>query len=389
LGLATSIPAAASPDTMKERETSTPTGRPRWRRRLAAAAMAVAGAAALYAAAVFGYAYAVTPSIVAGIEASGRLTLDPEAFCERRLAALVAVEDPGFYGHHGVDLTTPGSGWTTMTQGIAKIYYFDGFRPGVLKEGKLRQTLYALAIDARVDKRTQLRIFVNSAYFGTHEGRDVIGFEDAARTYFGKRFGELGDDEYLALIAMLVGPNDYSVAAQPERNRQRVARIKRVLDGSCRPAGYSDVTYEGCDAAGNGREVGVKQRLEAIAAGGQATVDFEVVYDDVHGLWGGVRLRLDGAGTVERIERDRTGTETRAAARVGADRIAELARLLVEIEAWAQREPERPPVPDESRARLSIRFGDERVEIWEWYNDLDRNQRIARVRDLLASIVKT
>jgi hypothetical protein len=141
------------------------------------------------------------------------------------------------------------------------------------------------------------------------------------------------------------------------------------------------VLYGGC-----GEERGMRERLEAVAAGAAAGGDFEVVYDDMHGLWGGETVRLDGSGAVERVSRDRAGGERRATARVAPDRIAEVARLLVEIEAWEQREPERPPVPDESRARLTIRVGQERAEIWEWYNDLARNARIARARDLLVSL---
>ncbi len=130
----------------------------------------------------------------------------------------------------------------------------------------------------------------------------------------------------------------------------------------------------------------MQRRLTAIATGDAAPTDLDVVYDDVHGLWGGVRIRLDGAGAVERVELDRAGAETRTDVRVDADRVAEVARLLVEIEAWEQREPERPPVPDESRARLAIQLGQDRVEIWEWHNDLGRNGRIVRVRDLLLSL---
>lgn len=45
-----------------------------------------------------------------------------------RKAMLLAVEDPAFMRHHGVDLATPGAGMTTITQGLVKILYFpEGF----------------------------------------------------------------------------------------------------------------------------------------------------------------------------------------------------------------------------------------------------------------------
>ena len=34
--------------------------------------------------------------------------------------ALLRVEDPSFYEHHGVDLHTPGQGLTTITQALVK-----------------------------------------------------------------------------------------------------------------------------------------------------------------------------------------------------------------------------------------------------------------------------
>jgi hypothetical protein len=59
---------------------------------------------------------------------------------------------------------------------------------------------------------------------------------------------------------------------------------------------------------------------------------------------------------------------------------------LLEIKAWEQRMPERAPVPDESRATLALRAGDIETSIWEWYNDLAKNTRLARVRSLLIGL---
>ncbi|MBL1127406.1 MAG: hypothetical protein HND44_02685 [Chloroflexi bacterium] len=85
------------------------------------------------------------------------------------------------------------------------------------------------------------------------------------------------------------------------------------------------------------------------------STDFSVQYDDIHGLWGGVWLRISGDGQYEyrRQERgDPEATVTRGT--IPAGNIRALARLLVELEAWQQRTPERAPLPDESRATLTI-----------------------------------
>jgi hypothetical protein len=45
-------------------------------------------------------------------------------------------------------------------------------------------------------------------------------------------------------------------------------------------------------------------------------------------------------------------------------------------------------VPDESRAVLTLRTGGDEATIWEWYNDLGKNARQARVRALLLELVE-
>ena len=87
--------------------------------------------------------------------------LRPGDLSAEQLRILLAVEDPKFFSHPGVDLSTPGAGMTTITQGLVKFLYFDQFRPGL---AKIRQSLLALGFDARTQKSTQLTIFLTSGY---------------------------------------------------------------------------------------------------------------------------------------------------------------------------------------------------------------------------------
>ena len=135
---------------------------------------------------------------------------------------------------------------TTITQGLVKFLYFDKFVPGL---AKIRQSLLAIGFNCRIDKDTQLAIFLNSAYLGSFEGSEVLGFEEAARVYFNVPFRELTREQFIVLVAMCVGPNQFSVALRPEENAERVARIERLLRGECKPQGLRDVYYEGCAAA--------------------------------------------------------------------------------------------------------------------------------------------
>ncbi|HVR43397.1 MAG TPA: transglycosylase domain-containing protein [Thermoanaerobaculia bacterium] len=157
---------------------------------------------------------------------------------------LLRVEDPGFFSHHGIDFGTPGAGMTTITQGLAKIYCFERWRPGVLR--KVRQSLCALVIDASVGKEQQLAVFLNESYFGTDGEMSIRGFPAAARAHFGKAFGELERGDYVRLVAMLIGPNEHHPRRNPQKLAERTRRIEKVLKGECAPSGWRDAHYEGC-----------------------------------------------------------------------------------------------------------------------------------------------
>lgn len=209
----------------------------------------VAGALLIPLAALAAYeAYAVarakarTPALLAAVAAREVRLADIPA---RRLAMLLAVEDPGFYAHRGIDMTTPGAGRTTITQALVKRLYFRRFEPGF---AKIEQSLISrFVLDPAIAKREQLELFLNYASFGNRRGRPIIGFADAARTYFGRDLAALDDQRFLALVAMLIGPNALDPIRHPRENARRVARIEAMLAGRCQPAGVDDVTYAGCD----------------------------------------------------------------------------------------------------------------------------------------------
>lgn len=130
--------------------------------------------------------------------------------------------------------------------------------------------------------------------------------------------------------------------------------------------------------------------LQEIALDQRPYPNFSVQYDDVHGLWGGDWLRVSGDGQYEHRRRERGATEaTVTRGTIPAGHIHALARLLLELEAWQQRTPERTPLPDESRATLTIQVGDTAVTIWEWYNELERNGRVVRLRNKMLTTAVT
>jgi len=179
-----------------------------------------------------------TPGIVASYYSSGAIKIPAKSLSARQLEILLKVEDPSFYEHHGVDFKTPGAGWTTITQALAKQFYFAEFRQGPMK---IAQTLYArFALDPLVSKQQQLDIFINTLYYGN----GTYGLLDAARYYYGKTPGELSEDEFISLSGSLIAPDQLNVEDHPEENSERVRRIKAMLDGTYTPKGLFDITYD-------------------------------------------------------------------------------------------------------------------------------------------------
>ena len=87
-------------------------------------------------------------------------------------------------------------------------------------------------------------VFVNTVYFGHYSGIEVTGFARAAEFYFGKSFHQLSRDEYLSLVAMIIGPNSYNVVTHPKANTERVERIKKLVNGEYKPKGLMDLYYD-------------------------------------------------------------------------------------------------------------------------------------------------
>ena len=74
--------------------------------------------------------YIDTPKMVARATSPDRIRLKLEDMADDYQQILLRVEDPGFYSHHGVDLTTPCAGGTTITQGPCKSIFLQRIYAG-------------------------------------------------------------------------------------------------------------------------------------------------------------------------------------------------------------------------------------------------------------------
>ncbi len=203
------------------------------RRRVVAIFAALALLVCIWIGAVAVMAWIRAPKLVTGLDQAGALPLLPTQLSRWQTCALLSVQDPEFYGHRGVGLFKGPLGHTTITQAIAKGLFFERFTPGVFRQQKVKLMVMAWALDWRVPKETQLRVFLNRAYFGTVDGREVRGFQNAAATFFGKELSTLSEQQYLALVAMLVAPNAYDPRRHPEASAERVATLRSLVQQSC------------------------------------------------------------------------------------------------------------------------------------------------------------
>jgi monofunctional biosynthetic peptidoglycan transglycosylase len=173
-----------------------------------------------------------TPKLFARYEAATENGAKPPAqLSQERIDALIRVQDPNFWTHHGVDWSAPLA--TTVTQSIVKRLYFETFEPGI---AKIKQTLIAqFAVGAMTSKNAQLAAFI-----------EVNGLDASARKWFGKPLEALDDDQYLSLLATNNSPS--RLAPGTAANAERVQRIKKYLAGRCKRGGLADVWLENCGA---------------------------------------------------------------------------------------------------------------------------------------------
>jgi membrane peptidoglycan carboxypeptidase len=138
--------------------------------------------------------------------------------------ALLASEDSRFWWHPGVDPIGTGralvtnllggrvlEGGSTLTQQLARSLYPDQVGQGETLARKWRELLVALQLEARFSKSELLLSYLNRVYLGVG-----WGFEDAARSYFGKPTARLDLDEAALLVGLLPSPNGHDPCSNPQ-----------------------------------------------------------------------------------------------------------------------------------------------------------------------------
>ena len=153
--------------------------------------------------------------------------------------AFIAAEDVRFRSHFGIDpigvaraaLTNVraggvAQGGSTITQQVAKVRFFSQDRTF---SRKALEAIVAPLIELRLSKDDILEAYLNDVYLGHHEGRAVLGIDEAARVYFDRNAEDLTLAQAAMLAGMVRAPNRDTAEKRPEVAKRRRDAILAVM----------------------------------------------------------------------------------------------------------------------------------------------------------------
>lgn len=158
---------------------------------------------------------------------------------EKLLTAFLAIEDKRFYHHWGLDLkrivgalvhyarTGDLHGASTITQQLTRNIYLSPQRR-ILR--KVKEALLAIRVEKNFSKDEILERYLNFINLGRYGSHEVLGVQNAAKSYFGKSVWELELHECATLAGIPKSPTYYSPVRHPERAKaRRNLVLKRML----------------------------------------------------------------------------------------------------------------------------------------------------------------
>lgn len=187
---------------------------------------------------------------------------------ETLLAGLVAVEDRGFYEHHGLSFRGIAramianlkagrvvQGGSTLTQQLVKNFYLNNKRT-LWRKGN--EAVMALLLEWHYDKDEILQAYLNEVYLAQDGGRAIHGFGLASRHFFAKPLADLSLHQQALLIGMVKGPTVYNPLRQSKQARDRRNLVLQLMqqDGVISEAEARQAAAKPLDVAGDevGRE---------------------------------------------------------------------------------------------------------------------------------------
>jgi penicillin-binding protein 1A len=174
--------------------------------------------------------------------------------------ATVAIEDERFYEHGGVDLEGVAraavenldagevrQGGSTLTMQLARNLYIDD--PQRDLERKIKEAKIAEEIEEEHSKDWILENYLNTASYGTVNGRTAVGVEAAAQIYYSKKASTLDVAEAAMIAGLPQAPSLYNPLQNPSSALQRRNDVLRSMaeQGYIRDAEAAAAIAEGID----------------------------------------------------------------------------------------------------------------------------------------------
>jgi penicillin-binding protein 1A len=143
--------------------------------------------------------------------------------------AIVAEEDRKFFEHEGYDPMGIGralvanfqaggveQGGSTISQQVARMN-FEEVGADQSIERKLKEIVYAMALERRFGKNDILNRYVNQVYFGA----GAYGLQAASEEFFDTNVVEITVDQAALLAGLISSPSAYNPRENPERAKQQ------------------------------------------------------------------------------------------------------------------------------------------------------------------------
>lgn len=156
------------------------------------------------------------------------------------VAALVAVEDRGYFDHYGVSIRgilramraniaagRTVQGGSTLTQQLVKNFFLTNERS---LRRKVKEAFMALLLELHYSKEEILQAYLNEVYLGQSGRRSINGIALASRFYFAKNVRQLDLSEIALLVGMVKGPSYYNPFRHPDRARTRRDLVLGIME---------------------------------------------------------------------------------------------------------------------------------------------------------------
>ncbi len=161
---------------------------------------------------------------------------------KRLQTATIAIEDENFYEHDGVDYSAIAraavenieagfevkQGASTITQQLVRNLYIDD--PEDTLERKIVEAEMAKEYEEEFTKDEILEQYLNTASYGTNDGRTAIGVEAASQVYFDKHVSDLNVNEAALLAGLPQAPTDYNPFLNPDGAKNRRAAVLKAMN---------------------------------------------------------------------------------------------------------------------------------------------------------------